>query len=145
MIDQYQISLKTFLKNEKGETLILREHPTSNFGRRGFSDLPGGRIDENEITVAFEDILKREIQEELGDVMISVSSVPIALGRRAIESGQNAGKRVLYIFFESEYLGGDVRTSHEHLGYEWVNLSAVDIEKYFTPEFLPAVKMYLGR
>lgn len=145
MIDQYQISLKTFLKNKKGETLILRDHPNSNLGRRGFYDLPGGRINEGEVAVAFEDILKREMQEELGDIEFSISSLPVAFARRLLETGQNAGKRVLYIFFASEYLGGDIQTSQEHLGYEWIDLGAVDIEKYFTPEFLPAVKMYLGK
>lgn len=144
MIDLYQVSLKVFLKNSEGEILILRSRPNSSWGRSGFFDLPGGRIDEEEFTMDFEDIIKREVCEELGDVDIQVALKPMGFARRIAQSGEHAGRHVLYIFFEAAFIGGEIQISHEHAGYEWVRLGEISIEHYFAPEFAPAVKAYVA-
>ncbi len=149
MIDQYQISLKVLLKNKEGKILLLRPDPKSTWGQGGFYDLPGGRIDEEEFTTNFEKILTREIKEECGEVDVRIYPQPIGLGRHAItKTNPNPahwGKHVLYVVFGAELLSGDVATSNEHVGHEWVSLDGMDLEKYFTSGILEGVKMYLRR
>lgn len=62
-IDNYQVSLKVFLKNETGDTLILQN--SQSHGDSVYYDFPGGRIDADEFRVDYETILLREITEEL--------------------------------------------------------------------------------
>ncbi len=78
-VDNYQVSLKLVLKNERAEILILNEPLAS-----GRCDLPGGRIDTDEFDVSFEKIIAREIAEELGKISYQMSPFPVAVGRHRI-------------------------------------------------------------
>lgn len=139
--DFYQISLKLILKNDKGEVLILKA-PEDKNTFAGFYDLPGGRIDDNEFGVDFLEIIKREVAEEIGDVKVSISTKPVALGRA---TSQKINKiRVLYIFFDAKYQDGDILISKEHIGYKWVDLRKIKLEDYFTSGILEGLKMYLA-
>lgn len=142
--DFYQVFLKVILENNKGEALILKSVDNGRFA--GFYDLPGGRINVDEFDVPFEEIIRREIQEELGDIEFKVNLTPIAItrdGPPALQDASERGKRLLYIIFRGEYLGGDVQISSEHTDFRWVNLNQENLEKIFTPELLQGVLMYL--
>ena len=78
-IDQYQISLKLLLQNENNEILALGARDDGIFA--GYHDLPGGRIDQEEFTTPIEQILLREVYEEIGNVNITINPMPIAVGR----------------------------------------------------------------
>ncbi len=144
--DLCQISLKLILKNASNEILALKAVSRGSYA--GFYDLPGGRIDEDEFKADFADIISREISEELGDVQFKLQPKIIAFGRHIIPSSlTKTGKdvHVLYLFFEAQYLGGEIKTSDEHAGFEWVNLNKIELEKYFTSGLLEGVRMYLGK
>ncbi len=143
--DLYQISLKLILKNDKGEVLILNAIRGGTF--EGFYDLPGGRIDVDEFRIDFEDILKREINEELGEIKVDISSIPISIGRHLIPaslSSTGSEMHVLYLFFEGCYLSGDIKISEEHLGYKWVNLKEIVLDEYFNSGILEGMKRYVN-
>lgn len=144
--DLYQISLKLILKNDKGEVLILNAIRGGTF--EGFHDLPGGRIDVDEFRVDFEDILRREVREEIGDINVDISMIPVSTGRHLIPaslSSTGSEMHVLYLFFEGCYLSGDIKISEEHLGYKWINLKNIVLEEYFNSGILEGMKRYVNQ
>jgi 8-oxo-dGTP pyrophosphatase MutT (NUDIX family) len=143
-VDRYQVSLKVLLKNSQQEILVLKASDHGSY--TGFYDLPGGRIDTDEFNTDFAKIIAREIAEETGDVKFRLQPRPVALGRHLVpaaltKSGQEA--HILYLFFEAEYLGGDIRISDEHLAYKWVNLQEIDLAAHFMSGILEGVRAYL--
>ena len=60
----FQISLKLILKNKKGEILAL-EMPENSL-MAGYYDVPGGRINSDELKMPYEEIFRREVAEEIG-------------------------------------------------------------------------------
>ncbi|MDC0506079.1 NUDIX domain-containing protein [Candidatus Gracilibacteria bacterium] len=135
--DKYMVTLKVFLTNRDGETLILEN--SDMYHSRGFYDVPGGRIDEDELYVDYQDILGRELLEELGeDLKAEISLKPVSMGR--FEYRQD---RIFLLMFEADYISGNITISEEHKSYKWVKLNEIDLEKYFTLGMLEAVKRYL--
>ena len=144
--DLCQISLKLLLKNKRGEILALKAVPHGSFA--GFYDLPGGRIDVNEFKTNFADIISREVTEELGAVKYKLKPKTVATGRHIIPpflTKTSKETHVLYLLFEADFLGGEIKTSNEHLGYTWLNLKKIEPAKYFTSGLLEGVKMYLNK
>lgn len=142
----HQVSLKVFLKNEKGEILLMKGVFHGTFA--GFYDFPGGRINADEMIVATMDILMREVREELGDVKISVDPKPASYGRILLESQFTEEKSgdvgVFYLFFEATYLSGEIKISDEHLEYKWVKLTDKNIPELIPPGLREGVKFYLS-
>jgi len=140
MKDKYQVSLKVIMKNDQGQYLGLKTPPDSSLG--GSYEFAGGRIDAEEFETSFEDIVHREITEELGDIQYDLNSKPVALGRHKISSD---GTHVLYVFFEAIYKSGDIVISDEHEGYDWLDLANADLEDLFRSGNLDGIKMYLDK
>lgn len=146
MKDFYQISLKLFLNNENGKTLILGDLPTGSYA--GYHDLPGGRIDDSEFMTPLTEIVKRELKEECGLTDVIIDPNPVAYGRHLVPAAQekmNHDVHVLYLFFEATLNSGNINISEEHSSYEWVDLAALDLARYFKSGILEGVQMYLGR
>ncbi len=140
----YQVSLKVLLKNSHGETLVLKGLDSGNYA--GYCDLPGGRIDEDELSTDLIQILSREISEEVGNIRFSLNKKPVAVFRHHISadvSVTRADINVLHILFEAQYLGGEVTISHEHTGYQWLDLSKVELSNYFVFGLLDGLRSYL--
>lgn len=139
-IANYQISLKAILKNSAWETLILKtwnefDNPYWKY------DFPGWRIDENEFEVAYLDILRREIKEELWEkVKVELNKKPVAIWRH-----KNSRDIIFYVVFEWNILSWDVEISHEHSGYKFIKLEWIVLEDYFKSWMLEVAKMYLEK
>lgn len=146
MKDFYQISLKLFLKNSSGKTLILGALPTGTY--TGYYDLPGGRIDDSEFKMPLTEIVRRELQEECGVSDAIVNPAPVAYGRHLVPAAQEKMSHdvhVLYLFFEATLNSGNITISEEHSSYEWVDLAALDLTQYFKSGILEGVQMYLTK
>ena len=146
--DFYQVSLKLLLKNNEGDILALKGVDNGSFA--GYYDLPGGRIDTDEFSTDFSEILKREVEEEIGNPDFKINPKPVAIGRHLIPGSlpmNKTGKdiHILNVFFEAEYFGSDIKISDEHADHKWLNLKEIDLEKYFTSGILAGIKMYLGK
>ncbi len=132
--DWYQISLKLIIKNKENKILGLKSLGGGMF--RGKFDLPGGRINADEIHEPFTSIVAREVLEELGSFRYDIDPSPVAISKAEFPDypGMN-GKtfRVLYIFFGADYVSGDFKISDEHSGFEWLDLSAINIMEKFAP------------
>ncbi|MBI4119920.1 MAG: NUDIX domain-containing protein [Parcubacteria group bacterium] len=92
--------------------------------------------------------MERELKEEIGDdVKIKINPRPVAMGRHLVQAHLTMSKEkdlhVLYLFFEAEYLSGEVAISAEHESYRWVDLAQEDIASIFTSGILEGVRMYL--
>lgn len=113
----YHVALKALLKKE-GEILFL------TFGSQKHLDLPGGRINTNEDSVPLQNILAREIKEELG------KNVRYKLGKPAFQFRRfftkNRKKVSVFItVYEAEFLSGSIKLSFEHNGYAWISLKTL--------------------
>lgn len=143
--DFYQVSLKVILKNNKDEILVLNADPKGSYA--GYYDLPGGRIDDNEFTIPYAQIIQREILEELGNAKISVNPKPVAIGRHLIPAAMSAEKKdlhVFYVFFEANLISGDIKISDEHIGFRWINLDEQEPSKLFKSGTLEGINMYFN-
>ena len=144
--DYYQLSLKVIMKNNNNEILALGGLPNGSFS--GFNDFPGGRVGKMEFATPLTDILKREIKEEIGDIKYKLKPKPVAVGKHLLRSsisGLPKDVHVLYLFFEANYLSGDIEISEEHTSYKWVDLNKHDSAKLFKSGNLEGINMYLSK
>jgi 8-oxo-dGTP pyrophosphatase MutT (NUDIX family) len=94
-----------------------------------YLDFPGGRIDETEKDLPLEVALKREVREELGpNLKYGVEKLIFVSKRHYTNYGQNF--RVVLIYYEAEYLSGEIKLSNEHTVYRWVSPSKLLTESH---------------
>jgi len=144
--EKYEVSLKILLK-KSDEYLLLNISKKDKISTSKHFDLPGGRININETFIPFHELIDREIKEEIGtNVKYKLRSDPVSIGesyipeRIEIKSGEIRGR--FFVLFEAEYLGGEIKTSDEHSGYTWLNLSKDKVENLFTPLLWDLLKNY---
>lgn len=139
----FEVSLKVILENSANNTILLLR-PTDKIGLTG--DLPGGRIDEQDLSSPFPDILRREIREEIGDnVVYHLETVPFTTALHRVPMtvpGAEHGIVVLFLFYRAHYQHGDIKLSDEHLQHEWINPRKIELEKYFRSGLLEGMKSY---
>lgn len=124
----FQVSLKILLVNKKNEYLILKDVIKTKYWKGKF-DLPGGRINPNELKMNFHKILDREIREEIGNfVRYKLRSDPVSLAK----SDYPYEPRKIFILFEGKYLGGEIIISDEHFFYRWERIDKVNAKKLFS-------------
>ncbi len=137
--ERYHVSLKAIIRRDDGCVLGLNGKPGGSL--EGYYDLPGGRIEVEELTRPFEAIIRREVREELGaDLEFSLSLTPVAVGRHVSKDGIP----VLYVFYEALVDNPDValEISTEHVGVAWLDLSAQPLEKLFISGLLDGMKQW---
>jgi 8-oxo-dGTP pyrophosphatase MutT (NUDIX family) len=125
----FEVSLKTILKNNEDEILLLENAKTS--WMYGYYDFPGGRVQQHETGLELHEIAKRELIEEVGDINFKISDKPVSYGRHRYRASNGETIQVLWIFFEARYLNGDVEISSEHVGFKWMKLDQINIDKCF--------------
>lgn len=141
----YQVSLKLLLKNEKGECLVLKCRDDGSMS--DYHDLPGGRIAAVEKDLPLSEIIKREIAEELGTEFKYAlkSTKPAAIGRHSYPSKRlEQVVNLLLVLFEAEYIRGEIKISDEHQSYEWVKLTAKNLNRYFVRGPLELMQNYFS-
>lgn len=131
------VGQKAFIEKD-GKVLVLGD-PDEGL------DFPGGKIQEGEAVDGDRNSLckslKREVREET-NLEIEVGD-PFAVWYHEFPKGsRNFGKVVYLVGFRCRYVSGEVKLSHEHDKYQWVDISdykEVDdgsdyfeiLEKYF--------------
>lgn len=133
----YHIGLKILLSRGR-EFLFLTTAPD------GRIDLPGGRIDGSEHYTPLEEILEREVREELGDSIRYKLGKPLFQFRRHFE---DKGFRVFITVYEADFLSGEIQLSDEHSRYEWISAKnfAFKEEDFFHPEEFLAFRKYFEK
>ncbi len=133
----FYCSLKIILKNSEGKILALESDKVGELS--GFYDLPGGRIDENEIGFPFIRSIDREVREEAGDIQFIIDPRPIFSITWQLS---NYPYPFVYIYYEGQYKSGDIKISDEHQSYKWITLDKQEIEKHFTKWHYKALTEY---
>lgn len=82
-------------------------------------DLPGGRLNDDELHAPFTESLSREIREELGPVQFRLPGDPIFIFPHFVKKD---GVDALGVAYIGEYLGGDIQLSDEHTRFFWASL-----------------------
>jgi molecular chaperone GrpE len=111
---QTRISQKIFLYNkEKNAFLLVKmRNDQAYFAKKyGVWELPGGTMENGEVLLM--DSLKREIQEELGEMNIEIiEKLDTFLGE--FKSGP-----VMFLIYLAKYMDGEIELSDEHMEYKW--------------------------
>ncbi len=125
-----------------GEVLILTD-PLLGL------DMPGGKIKEG--VTDFVDDLKREVREETG-LEIEVGE-PFSTGYFEFKNpeSKNFGRKVYLVLFKCKYISGDVKLSHEHSSFKWINKDNYkELDNYDGPadidrkDYFWALEKYFG-
>ena len=110
----YQMAIKALvIDNDK--VLVL-------FKSNGSIHFPGGRVDETERNIPWEEALLREVAEETGETLQLDIGPTIFVGKRQYTKADTT-HHIATIFFRCNYLGGDVELSDEHARFAWLDLS----------------------
>ena len=131
------VNIKIILQNDRKDILALGAQ--DNGRMKGFNDLPGGRMDDNEIGIELLDIAKRELQEELGDITYTIDSRPFT----AFTWKWDDGYQVAFIYYLAAYESGEITISDEHTNYKWVQLTQDNMNAYFTTHHKKALEKLL--
>lgn len=109
------VATKAFIKNSKGEILLLKESSKyeegTNFGK---FDVVGGRVKPGE---KFDESLLREIKEET-NLEVKIKK-PFYVGEWRPKV-KNENWQVVGIFFICEALNQDILLSKDHDDYLWI-------------------------
>ncbi len=126
-VKPFALCVRLILFDQHGHILILKRSPQSNTNP-GKWELPGGKIDAGE---AFDEALKREIQEETGFTV----AIHTAAGTAMQETDEY---RVVNLVMVGTILSGGLSISKEHSEYRWAGLpeiAALDKADWFTEYF----------
>ncbi len=127
---KFQITIKLLLW-DRNFFLYLRDRITNQ------GDLPGGRIQQDEI-YRLEEALIREIREELGEIQYEIQPKPVFVFPHFISKDNEDALLVLY---SGNYWGGKIQLSNEHTEYLWIHKND-RLEKYFSDTFLKGLREY---
>lgn len=130
----YHVGFKILLK--KGdEFLFLKSVDGSTW------DFPGGRIDEVEHETPLQEVLDREVREELGNEIEYEVYQPIAQFRRHFESYD---VHVFITVFAADYIAGEIKLSNEHSEFIWINPKEHVFKEsdFFSKEEFDAIMKY---
>ena len=138
----FEVSLKLILKNKKGEVLALKMPKSSSMA--GYYDIPGGRINSDELKKPYKEIFKREMAEEIGkSIKYRLIKRPVSISRHPYFSVKlQKDMHIFFIFFEARYLSGKIKISSEHIGHQWIVLNKKSIDEYFVRGLHEGLKNY---
>lgn len=134
----FQIAAKSIVKKADNILLLITGD--------GYYDFPGGRMDESEIDLSLEEILTRELKEELGkDFKFEINDVAFVTKRKYDKN--NKDFRILATFFEVAYRGGEIRLSDEHSSSKWVKPQSIlaDPKKFISKDEYEQYKNYVNK
>lgn len=133
------IGVKGLIVNNEGKVLITQE--PKHFVGGGKWELPGGKIANGEEDISLEEILKREIFEELG-AQFKVSIGPIIdVMRRPWDKEGRSADQVMLVVFKCAYDGGDIKLSDENINFAWI--TGNELSKYeFVSGYMPVLAKY---
>lgn len=114
-----QVGVKVFLKNEKGEVLLLRRNPKKYPEIGPKWDIVGGRID---IGAPLLENLKREVKEETG---LEITSEPKLLYAQDILNVERfPGRHIVRLTYVADTRGEPV-VDHESLEFSWFSVEGM--------------------
>lgn len=136
----FQIGLKVVLKNDKNEMLLLKA-VSNNTDWHDTWDIPGGRINVDEINLPFHEIVDREIKEEVGDIIYELRKDPVSLSMH--DQGSTTNGR-FFILFEATYKSGEIKLCEEHSDHSWFKISTDTVKENFHESLRRLMENYIN-
>ena len=110
----YGLTIRSVIKNNEGEILVLRRHPKSKTNPHKW-ELPGGKIEKGEF---FDEALIREIKEE------TALDVKVGDFCEAVQDDY-PHKRTVQLIMYSKDITGEVKISDEHDDWMWASINDI--------------------
>ena len=115
-IQRFDVGVKAFIVNGRDEILLLRETASGQW------ELPGGRIDVGEERAPLEQVLRRELGEELGpEFQAEIGPLALTWARE-----RKPNDFVFLVGRFCRYKSGTPRLSDEHDAWAWASASESD-------------------
>ena len=111
-IQDFHVGIKAFIFNGDRLLKVKGNYPDLHW------ELPGRRVDVGEELLPADDILHREISEELGPELKYSIGRPVATWSRLLPKST---KYVYLIGFICKFINGEIKLSGEHSEYRWVD------------------------
>ncbi|MFA6974078.1 MAG: NUDIX domain-containing protein [Parcubacteria group bacterium] len=108
---QFGVAVKGIIRRGDGKILIVKRSEADDH-KAGVWETVGGGMDEN---VAPQEELRREIREEVG--LETTVGEPFNVFSFAKDNGEFK----IGITFVCDYVSGEVRLSHEHTEFQWID------------------------
>jgi len=114
----FQVGLKAILNNN-GSFLALKDAYSE------YWDIPGGRIEANEIDLPVSECLRREVLEELGlSVRFEIKEIVDVCKFKVSPSNKLAPNINLFlVFYHCLFLGGEILLNDESHNFRWLTKS----------------------
>lgn len=106
----FKLAVKGIIRRDDGRILIVKRSDGDDHAP-GVWETVGGGIDEQ---AEPQEALKREIMEEVG------LGVEIGEPFNVFSFVRDSGEFKIGITFLCKYIGGEVKLSHEHSAFEWI-------------------------
>lgn len=107
----FQVAIKTILKKDDKILVLLTND--------NYIDFPGGRLNEDERDQPPKEVVLREIKEELGE-KVKIQVGKLAFVSRRTYTHEGAKNYILAIYYEADYLEGEIVLSDEHAHLQWL-------------------------
>lgn len=108
---ELQVAVKAILRRDS-KILCLETQD-------GYIDFPGGRMDKSEIEIPLEEVLRREIEEELGPTLkYKINKLAFVAKRQYDFKGIT--NHIIAIYYDVSYVSGEILLSEEHAKKQWV-------------------------
>ena len=109
----FKINQNAIIQNKDNKILILQKN--------GKWLLPGGRLNENE---TWEQGLRREVEEETGIKDFKIKKIS------EVDINDEKDTYIIAFICEIESIS-EIKLSHEHQKYEWLDLKEIDNYKFW--------------
>ncbi len=116
-INKLSLIGKCIIINSSKEILILKRTNYKNNGSENLWDIPGGNVEKDE---CINNGIKREVFEETNLSLENNNIFYIDSGKK-YENGQ-----FVFTLFYSKNFQGELKLSHEHSEYRWINYQDLD-------------------
>lgn len=110
---EFQVAVKGLLTRDDGRLLVLSRPD-------GYVDFPGGRVDKAEMAMPFEQVLQREIIEEIGPA-VQYEQGNIGFVAKRDYTITETTYHLTVLFYKLQYISGEIQLSDEHEIYEWIS------------------------
>lgn len=131
---RFDVGIKALIEGPEG-VLIVKQSETAKW------EFVGGRINVGEENLDQREILKREIEEELGPGFDYSIEKLFSTGARSWDAGPRKGDYVFLVAFLCKFKGGAIVLSSEHTEFAWVTKNTINNYDFF-PDYSRMLREY---
>lgn len=134
--DVYFIAVKALIRD--GKKLLITHDIFNSW------DIPGGRIKKDEFQKPPTDVLKRKLNEELGnDIEYEIGDIVTTFSVERNEAGIDTAARIFAVGYEVNLISGNISLGKNHDHYEWVNVNDYNPNSNFKDGWEKGLESYL--